>query len=70
MAAGLFEWEAVRTAQAAVAHAHARQAQAQRRALFAPHGVKRQREADLKAAVADALNAELALTAARREAGA
>lgn len=68
MAAGLFEWEAVRTAQAAVAQAHARQAEAQRRALFAPHGVKRQREADLKAAVADALKAELTLAAAWREA--
>ncbi|WEK38662.1 MAG: hypothetical protein P0Y50_08860 [Candidatus Brevundimonas colombiensis] len=68
MAGGLFEWEAVRRAQAAVADAHARQAAAQRRALFAPHGVKRQREADLKAAVAAALNAELALSAACREA--
>jgi hypothetical protein len=68
MVAGLFEWEAVRTAQAAVADAYARQVEAQRRALFAPHGVKRQREADLKAAVAATLKAELALSAARREA--
>lgn len=68
MAADLFGWEAVQTAQAAVAHAHARQVEAQRRVFFAPHGQRREREAVLKAATAAALQAEAELVAARREA--
>lgn len=68
MATGLFEWEAVTRAQAAVALAHARQAEAQRRAFFAPHGKRNERLAELKAATADALRAEAELAAARREA--
>lgn len=70
MAADLFGWEAVKTAQAAVAQAHARQVQAQRRVFFAPHGQRREREAELKAATAAALQAEADLIAARREADA
>lgn len=68
MAADLFGWEAVRTAQAAVADAHARKVQAQRRAWYAPHGQRRVREAELATATADALRAEIELAAARREA--
>lgn len=67
--ADLFGWEAVQTAQAAVASAHIRQVQARRRAWLAPHGLRRQREAELKAATAEALRAEADLAAARREAG-
>lgn len=70
MAADLFGWEAVQTAQDAVAHAHAHQVQAQRRVFFAPHGQRREREAALKAATAAALQAEADLIAARREANA
>lgn len=68
--ADLFGWHAVQTAQAAVADAHARQVHARRRAWLAPHGLKRQREEELKAATAEALKAEADLIAARRKADA
>lgn len=70
MASDLFGWEAMRAAEAAVASAHARQVAARRRAWLAPHGQRRQREADLRAATAEALTAEAELAAVRREAGA
>ena len=66
--ADLFGWEAMRTAEAAAADAHARQAVARRKALYAPHGVKRQRQADLQAATTDALRAELQLARAEKAA--
>lgn len=63
--ADLFAWEAMRAAEQAVAAAHARQVQAQRRVLCAPHGTRREREAALRRATIAALSAEAALAEAR-----
>lgn len=67
MGADLFAWQAMKAAEYAVAVAHARQVQAQRRVLCAPHGTKREREADLRRATMEALTAEAALASAREE---
>ena len=67
--ADLFGWEAMRAAEAATAEARARQSVARRKALFAPHGLKRERQAALEAATADALRAELDLAQAEKDAG-
>lgn len=67
MGADLFAWEAQRAAEAAVAEAHARQVKARRRAAWAPHGLKREREDALRQATAEALKAEATLAAVRAE---
>ncbi|MNU42705.1 hypothetical protein D3C71_314710 [compost metagenome] len=68
MGADLFAWEAERTAEQAVALAHARQEEARRRAAWPPHGLKKAREDALRQATAEALKAEAALSALRTEA--
>lgn len=67
--ADLFGWEAMKAAEAAVATAHARQEEARRKAAWAPHGLKRERETALRSATAEALKAEAELLALQREAG-
>ena len=67
--ADLFGWEQLKAAEAAAAAARAERAEARRKALYAPHGLKREREAALTAATAAALKAELDLASAEREAG-
>lgn len=68
MGADLFAWEAERAAEQAVALAHARQADARRRAAWAPHGLKKAREDALRQATAEALKAEAALAFLQSEA--
>lgn len=67
--ADLFGWQAMRAAEAAVAEAHLRRAQAARKARFAPHGQRRDRERQLAEATMEALKAEAELIALQREAG-
>lgn len=69
MAVDLFGWRELRMAEAAVAAAHARQAEALRRFRCAPHGEKTARHAALTAATAESLRAEAELAAVQREAG-
>ncbi|WP_333896258.1 hypothetical protein [Brevundimonas aurantiaca] len=64
----LFGWQAMRAAEAAVAEAHLRRAQAVRKARFAPHGERRDRERRLAEATTAALKAEAELVALKREA--
>ena len=63
----LFGWEAERAALDAVALAHVRQDEARRRATWPPHGLRKQREAELRQATHAALIAEAALAAIRAE---
>lgn len=69
MAAGadLFGWQAMEAAKAALLDARARADEARRKALFAPHGLKREREALLRQAVAESLKAELDLAQLKAE---
>lgn len=67
--ADLFGWETMKAAQAAVVDAHSRRDQAARKARFAPHGQRRDRERALAEATMDALKAEAELIALQREAG-
>lgn len=63
MTVDLLTWPEVTDAKAAVASAHAEQAAAQRRYLFAPHGEKTARLIALQTAVQRALSAEQSLAA-------
>lgn len=63
MAVDLLTWPEVTDAKAAVASAHAEQAEARRRYLFAPHGERTTRLTALQTAVQKALRAEAALAA-------
>lgn len=67
--ADLFGWQELKAAEDAVAQAHAIQEAAKRKALYAPHGYKREREKALAAATAAALRAEVALVATHQELG-
>lgn len=67
--ADLFGWQELKAAEEAVAQAHAIQETARRKALYAPHGHKREREKALVAATAQALRAEAALVSTHQELG-
>lgn len=67
MGADLFGWQELQAAQAAVAAAHAERDLAARRARYAPHGCRREREALLAAATRRALAAEIDLSAVERD---
>lgn len=68
MGADLFGWQELQAAQAAVASAHAERDLAARRARYAPHGCRREREAALAEATRRALSAEIELTTLTRDA--
>lgn len=65
--ADLFGWQALEAAKAALLGARARAEEARRKALYAPHGLKREREALLRRAVADSLKAEMELAQIKAE---
>lgn len=67
--ANLFGWRELQAAEQAVAQAHAVQETARRKALYAPHGCKREREKALIEATAAALRAEAELAALNQELG-
>lgn len=67
--ADLFGWQDLKAAEDAVVQAHACQEAARRKAMYAPHGLKREREKALVDATAAALRAEVELAAAHEELG-
>ncbi len=66
MALDLLAWSEVREAEAALASAHAEQAEAQRRYRLSPHGLRTARLNALRGAVQRSLEAELLLARIKR----
>lgn len=69
MALDLLAWSEVREAEAALASAHAEQAEAQRRYRLSPHGQRNARLKALQEAVQRSLEAELLLARTIRSEG-
>lgn len=66
MALDLLTWPEIREAEAALASAHAEQAEAQRRYRLSPHGLRTVRLNALREAVQRSLEAELQLARIKR----
>ena len=66
MALDLLTWPEIRDAEAALASAHAEQAEAQRRYRLSPHGERTARLRALQEAVQRSLEAELLLARIKR----